>query len=49
MEDVRTAVSRAYRFQIIALVAIAILAVLFGLLRIDALAHTRCARAEARC
>jgi integral membrane protein (TIGR01906 family) len=33
MQDVRTAVSRAYRFQIIAVVAIAILAVLFGLLR----------------
>lgn len=32
MEDVRTAVSRAYRFQLIALVAIGVLAVLFGLL-----------------
>ncbi len=33
MQDVRTAVSRAYQFQIIALVAIAILAVLGALLR----------------
>jgi integral membrane protein (TIGR01906 family) len=33
MEDVRTAVSRAYRFQVIALVAIGVLAVLFALLR----------------
>ncbi len=33
MQDVRTAVSRAYRFQIIALVAIAILAVLCAVLR----------------
>jgi integral membrane protein (TIGR01906 family) len=32
MEDVRTAVSRAYRFQVIAVIAIGILAVLFGLL-----------------
>jgi integral membrane protein (TIGR01906 family) len=32
MEDVRTAVSRAYRFQIVAVIAIAILAVLLGLL-----------------
>jgi integral membrane protein (TIGR01906 family) len=32
MEDVRTAVSRAYRFQLIAVVAIGVLAVLFGLL-----------------
>ncbi len=32
MEDVRTAVSRAYRLQIIAAIAIAILAVLLGLL-----------------
>jgi Protein of unknown function (DUF1461) len=33
MQDVRTAVSRAYRFQIIALIAIAVLAVLFAMLR----------------
>ena len=33
MQDVRTAVSRAYRLQIIALIAIAVLAVLFGMLR----------------
>jgi integral membrane protein (TIGR01906 family) len=32
MEDVRTAVSRAYRFQLVAVVAIAVLAVIFGLL-----------------
>ena len=32
MEDVRTAVSRAYRFQLIAVVAIGVLAVLFALL-----------------
>ena len=32
MEDVRTAVSRAYTFQIVAVIAIAILAVLLGLL-----------------
>jgi integral membrane protein (TIGR01906 family) len=32
MEDVRTAVVRAYRFQLIALVAIGVLAVLFALL-----------------
>jgi integral membrane protein (TIGR01906 family) len=32
MEDVRTAVARAYRFQVIAVIAIGILAVLFGLL-----------------
>ena len=32
MEDVRTAVSRAYGFQIVAIIAIAILAVLLGLL-----------------
>jgi integral membrane protein (TIGR01906 family) len=32
MEDVRTAISRAYRFQLIAVVAIGVLAVLFGLL-----------------
>jgi integral membrane protein (TIGR01906 family) len=32
MEDVRTAVSRAYRFQVIAVIAIGLLAVLFGLL-----------------
>jgi integral membrane protein (TIGR01906 family) len=33
MQDVRTAVSRAYRFQIIALIAIAVLAILFAMLR----------------
>jgi len=32
MEDVRTAVARAYRFQLFAVVAIGVLAVLFGLL-----------------
>jgi integral membrane protein (TIGR01906 family) len=32
MEDVRTAVSRAYRFQIIAVIALGILALLLGLL-----------------
>ena len=32
MEDVRTAVARAYRFQLIAVVAIGVLAVLFALL-----------------
>ena len=32
MADVRTAVSRAYRFQIVAVIAIAILAVLLGIL-----------------
>ena len=32
MEDVRTAVARAYRFQVIALVAIGVLALLLGLL-----------------
>ena len=32
MEDVRTAVARAYRFQVIATLAIGVLALLLGLL-----------------
>ena len=44
MQDVRTAVSRAYRFQIIALVAIGVLAVLFALLRTTRALDTRSAR-----